>query len=444
MRRRTPDFRRLVRARFPYSPFVRDETMAKPNVLVLGGGFGGLESAFYLRAKLGSRVNLTLLSDQDHFLYKPNTIYIPFGLDPEKLRIPLARPAHKRDIAFVQARAHEIDPNTKTVSASDGKHPYDYLIVATGSGMRAEEVPGLREHAHSIWTPEDMLRLRVALRELKAHAQKGRERRVVFLVPPNNKCSGPLYEIVLMLDTWLRKQKLRAPVHITWATCESGFIQAFGPRLHELVASEYERRGIIGLTDHVVKQVARSELSFTNGQRLPFDLLISFPPYIAATPFAGLPQDERGFLNTGLETRQVRQHPEIYAVGDAGDFPVKQAFLAFLQADAAADHLSSIVLGTRPQAAFDPISMCVMEQFDQATFAQVPLRLTGDPAHPVEVRPGMASSYRVGTGGLWRLGKQLLSVYLPWRFRAGNPFHAGLPWRGMELGLKIMSKVLAS
>jgi hypothetical protein len=38
----------------------------------------------------------------------------------------------------------------------------------------------------------------------------------------------------------------------------------------------------------------------------------------------------------------------------------------------------------------------------------------------------------------------LLGVYLPWRFNAGNPFHAGLPWKGMDVGLKVMSKVLAS
>jgi len=32
------------------------------------------------------------------------------------------------------------------------------------------------------------------------------------------------------------------------------------------------------------------------------------------------------------------------------------------------------------------------------------------------------------------LGKKLLGVYLPWRFGAGKPFAAGLPWRGMESG----------
>ena len=48
---------------------------AKPKILVVGGGFGGLEAAFYLRMKLKDRAKITMVSDKDHFLYKPNTIY---------------------------------------------------------------------------------------------------------------------------------------------------------------------------------------------------------------------------------------------------------------------------------------------------------------------------------------------------------------------------------
>ena len=58
--------------------------------------------------------------------------------------------------------------------------------------------------------------------------------------------------------------------------------------------------------------------------------------------------------------------------------------------------------------------------------------------------PGSLPLYRVGSSPTWRLGKKLLGVYLPWRFGSGKPFHAGLPWRGMELGLKVMSQLLAA
>jgi hypothetical protein len=97
----------------------------------------------------------------------------------------------------------------------------------------------------------------------------------------------------------------------------------------------------------------------------------------------------------------------------------------------------------RAKTPFDPVSMCVMEEFDKATFAQVPLVVTGDPAHPVAVRPDADGAYRVGVSPAWRLGKKLLGLYLPYRFNAGQPFHAGLPWKAMDAGLKGMSAVLA-
>lgn len=417
--------------------------MAKPKILVLGGGFGGLESAFYLRMKLGQRADISIVSDRDKFLFKPNTIYIPFGLAPEKLLVDVPGPARRKGIDFVQARVHEVDPETKTVRANGLTMSYDFLVIATGAGMRPEEIPGLSENALTIWTPEEMLRLRQAYRRLLEQARAGKRQQVLFLVPPNNKCSGPLYEMVFMLDTWLRRQKVRSHVDITWSTYENSFIQAFGPRLHEVVTAEFARRGITGHTQYVVDKVERDAVTYKNGQALPYDLLISFPPYVAATPYPSLPSDDRGFIAADIATRQVVGHPDVYVAGDAGDFPVKQAFLAFLQADAVADHIASRILGAKAAHPFVPVSMCVMEQFDKATFAQVPLHLTGVAQRPVEVLAEGSRLYKVGSGAAWRLGKKLLGLYLPWRFGAGQPFHAGLPWKGMELGLKMMSSLVA-
>lgn len=417
--------------------------MSKPSILVLGGGFGGLESAFYLRMKLGDKARITLVSDRDKFLFKPNTIYIPFGLAPEKLLVDIAKPARRRGIEFAQAHVHEVDPEARAVRADGQTFKYDFLVIATGAGMRPSEVPGLEENALTIWTPEEMLRLREAYGRLVEEAQAGRHKEVLFLVPPNNKCSGPLYEMVFMLDTWLRRQGVRKRVGITWTTYESTFIQAFGPRLHEVVTGEFRRRGIAGHPQYTVRSVEKGAVTYQNGETLPYDLLVSFPPYVAATAFPSLQADERGFIAAELATRQVKGHPDIYVAGDAGDFPVKQAFLAFLQADAVADHIASRILGTKAEHPFVPVSMCVMEQLDKATFAQVPLHLTGLPERPVEVLPEDRKLYKVGSGAAWRLGKKMLGLYLPWRFGAGQPFHAGLPWKGMELSLKAMSGIMA-
>jgi sulfide:quinone oxidoreductase len=422
--------------------------MSKPRVLILGGGFGGLETAFYLRMKVGDAADITLVSDRDKFLYKPNTIYIPFGLDPERLMIPLRGPCRRKHIQFVQGRAQAINAALKTVTvdSAEGDHwllTYDYLVVATGAEMRAAEVPGLAEYANTIWTPKEMLALREQFNQLLTLQPDAPKRRVLFLVPPNNKCSGPLYEMVMMLDTWLRRHGVRDRVEIVWSTYENGFIQAFGPRLHEYVTTEFAQRDITAHTQYTVTSITAQTVNFANGEQLPYDLLVAFPPYVASTPFAELPSDERGFIQTEMATRQVVGHPDIYVAGDAGDFPVKQAFLAFLQSDAVAEQIAARILNTEPALCFEPMSMCVMEQFDKATFAQVPLIVTGTPEKPIQVNV-TSDHYRVGSGAVWRLGKSALSYYLPWRFRAGNPFHGGLPWKAMEVSLKAMSNVLAN
>lgn len=417
--------------------------MSNPRIVVVGSGFAGLEAAFYARKRLGDKADITLVSDKDHFLFKPNTIYIPFGKDPSDLRVPLAEATRRKGIDLVQARVEGIDPKTKRIQAGATSIPYDYAVLATGATMRPEELPGLKEHANTIWTVEEMLRLRTSLARLVDEARQGKARRVLFLVPPNNKCSGPLYEMVLMLDTWLGRRKVRDLVDIAFATYEAHFIQAFGPRLHGVVSGEFQRRHIQGFNGKAAQRVEPGVVTFLDGSTLDFDLLIAFPAYAASTPFPNLPSDARGFVATDFRTRQVKGHPDIYAIGDGGDFPVKQAFLAFLQGDAAGEHIATRILGGDAGPGFEPVSMGIMEQFDQATFAQVPLRLSGNPDLPVEVDPEHPELYKVGTGRIWQVGKKMLGAAVPFRFAHGEPFHAGATWATMEAGLNVMKGVLA-
>ena len=167
---------------------------ARPHVVILGGGFAGLESAFLLRHRLHDRVDISLVSDQPAFLFRPDTIYIPYGADPDSLRIPLEEPTARRDMKLHVDRALDVDPISRRVSlASGGALTYDKLIIATGAAMRPGEVPGLAEHGGTIWTPVDMLALRGRIERIVARGRAGQATRVLFLIPPNNKCAGPLY-----------------------------------------------------------------------------------------------------------------------------------------------------------------------------------------------------------------------------------------------------------
>jgi NADH dehydrogenase FAD-containing subunit len=417
---------------------------AKTHVVVAGGGFAGLETAFLLRHRLHDGVDITIVSDKEEFLFRPNTIYIPFGLDPAELEIPLAHPARRQHIRVVHDIVVGVDESAHKLQMERSELEYDKLVIATGSGMSPEEVPGLADHGATIWTPETMLDLRRTVERVVERGKAGTATTVLFLIPPNNKCAGPLYEIVFMLETHLRRQGARSPVHIVWASAEQSYIQAFGPKLHEVVTHEFQERGIDGHLQRVATEVTDTDVRFEDGTAIAYDDLVAFPPYVSAVRYEGLPSDDRGFIRTEQSTRAVEGVADVYAPGDAGDFPVKQAFLAFLQADATAEAIAADVEGRpRPRVTFDPVSMCVMEQLDKAVFAQVPLQVTGDPQRPVEIRPDAGDDYKVGVGPVWRLGKKLLGLYLPMRFSAGEPFHAGTAWTMMDLGLKAMSGVMA-
>lgn len=415
---------------------------AKPRIVVLGGGFAGLESAFSLRHKLREKADITLISDSGYFLFKPNTIYIPFGDDPEKYKVYLDAPTRKKEIDLIQGRAEQIDPDRRTVKLHDFEVAFDYLIVASGAALCPQEIMGLEKHALTLWTPEDMLRLRQAYRGMLEKARAGERQKLLFLVPPFNTCASPLYEIALMTDTWLRNQGVRGMIEITWTTFEESFLHAFGPRLGLVIAAEFEDRAIAGYKGFAASAVEPGTVIYQNGETRQFDLLVSFPPYMGANRFPSLPLDARGFIRVERDSRRVQGRDRIFAAGDAADFPLKQAYLALLQAGAAADHIAAEIENRKPEVLFEPVTMCLMEEFDKATFAQVPLRYTGDPKKPVTVDLEDSEHYKIGVSPLWRAGKKALGLYLPWRFASGEPFHTGFARDIMDAGLKTMARVM--
>jgi NADH dehydrogenase FAD-containing subunit len=362
---------------------------AAPTVAVVGGGFAGLEAAFTLREILGEHLNLSLISDGRYFLTRPNNIYVPFGRDP-RLYVDLSSPAARRDIELHRSPLAALDPDSNRIDLADGTSiHYDYAVLATGATMRPEEVPGLAEHAHTIWTPDKAKALGKALQRLAEFAHAGMDQRVLLLVPPGNLCSAPLYDLSLLLEEWLRSELVRDKVHIELATFEDRYLESFGPDLHGAARAEFGARGITGVTGAVVDAVHPDRAVFTDGSTRPFDLLVTFPPHAAAVEYPGLPASDRDFLKTDPSTSRVMGTENVFAPGDAGDFPVKLAYLALRQADAAADEIAWRI---------DPTAKGDRRRLD----------------------------FEVGASPLWNPGRLSVRVYMPRLFAAGRPAQTGI------------------
>ena len=417
---------------------------APSRIVVLGAGLAALETAFLLHAHLQGRAELELVSERDNFLLRPNLVYAPFGADPGASRVNVVEALWKGEVALQDGRVDGIDTAAGRVQLVDGRQlPYEHLVIASGAAARPREIPGLSEHAISAWDLAGMLALRERFEHLRGQGREGAEPRVLFALPPHAQYSLPLYEIALMLDTWLRRAHAREPVSIGFLTHEASFGEACGPRMHEVLANEFAARQIEAHTAERLVEVDAHEAAFAGERREPFDLLVAMPPLVAAAHYQGLPADERGFLRVEDGTRQVLGHPELYAPGDAGDFPLKDPFLALLEADAVADHVAAVVTGGDFNRPFDAVSVNVVDMLDHAAFARLPLELTGDSDHPVRLRSGANSDYKVGVSPLWRMGKRTFASYLLMRFAAGEPFRAGAGWRLLDVGVDAMAGMLA-
>ncbi|MEU7788867.1 FAD-dependent oxidoreductase [Amycolatopsis sp. NPDC049159] len=411
--------------------------MSPTHVVVLGSGFAGLETTFALRALAGpEHVRLSLVSDRDDFYFRPDGSYLPFGAAEAPLHLPLAKPLRRREVDFRVATAEGVDAGRGVVHTTGGPVPYDHLVIATGAAMRPEEVPGLAEHAHSVRTPGQLHALGEQLRWVAQNARHGRQQQVLFLVPPGSKGAEQLYEIALLLDGWLRHRDVRDNVQLAFTTAEQSYLPAFGPKLHDIVAAEFTSRGIDGRTGAAPDKIRELEVAYTDGTTHEFDLLVALPPHVAAQRFDGLPTDDRGFLVCDESRREVLGHPDVYAPGDAGDFPVKQAFLSLLQAQAVAGQIAVDAGAHLPGPGFEPMATCLLDMAGKVAFTQVPLSVTGDPARPVAVDPGALGAYRAGASVAWRPARKFLRTYVLGRFGAGLPVHAGRGWDTVAFGTR--------
>src|ERR671922_2703144 len=122
------------------------------NVLILGGGFGGLYAARKLeRALPPHAARVTVVTDVNFMLYTPLLPGAAAGtLEPRHVVVPLREHLSRTDLLLGHVTGADPDRRRVFVTTAEGdqvEREYDHLIVALGSISRTLPVPGLREHA---------------------------------------------------------------------------------------------------------------------------------------------------------------------------------------------------------------------------------------------------------------------------------------------------------
>ncbi|WP_349431692.1 FAD/NAD(P)-binding oxidoreductase [Methylomarinum sp. Ch1-1] len=188
-------------------------------IVVLGAGIGGVPMAYEMKEVVGKNHQVTVISDSPTFHFVPSNPWVPpKWRKPEDLKIELAPVMKKKGIEFIQQAAVKLDPeNNKVHLADDSTVEYDYLIIATGPRLAFDEVPGLGPEGHTTSVCH-VDHAAIAAQDWEKFMDDPGP--IVVGAVQGASCFGPAYEYLMILETELRKRKIRHQVPMTFVTSE--------------------------------------------------------------------------------------------------------------------------------------------------------------------------------------------------------------------------------
>ena len=343
-------------------------------VLVLGGGFAGIESAIFLR-KEGFEV--TLVSNRDYFYIYPTSIWIPTGeASFEDICVAL------KDLSNAHGFELVID-EVKQISAKEGKvvctnntfDSWDYLVVAIGSGKMQHKGS---EHFLSICgAPEDSLKIKERIDEL---VKKGSGKIAMGFggnpKDPSNVRGGPAFEVLFNVHNQLKKLGVRKNFELTFFAPMEKPGARLGEKALGMMDIFFKRLDINKHFGKKIKEFVADGVVFEDDSKLESDFTMFIPAGDGHNVFASsdLPLNEAGFIKTN-DYSEVEGFENVYAAGDSvalqgPDWRAKQGHVAEVMARNIANNIAVKEKGTGEKKGYaEHINiLCVMDSGDGAAF----------------------------------------------------------------------------
>ncbi|MCX4750805.1 NAD(P)/FAD-dependent oxidoreductase [Kitasatospora sp. NBC_01287] len=308
--------------------------MERPRILVVGGGFAGLECARRLERKLAAtEAQITLVAPFSYQLYLPLLPHVAAGvLTPSSVAISLRRTLRRTDI--IPGGAIGIDPRAKVciirkITEQVVAEPYDYLVLAPGSITRTFDIPGLSDHARGMKTLAEAAYIRdhvIAQLDLASATldQAERESRLQFVVVGGGYAGTETAACLQRLTTAALDRYPRLdPRLIKWHLIDIApkLMPELGEHLGTRAMKVLRERGVDVSLGVSVAEVGDTTVTFTDGRVIPSRTLI-WTAGVAASPLIGTLDAEtvRGRIAVTAEMR-VPQFEGIFALGDAAAVP---------------------------------------------------------------------------------------------------------------------------
>ena len=345
--------------------------MSLPRIIVLGAGLGGTIAAYEIREATKGRADVMVVSDTDDYWFVPSNPWVAVRWrEPEAIRVHLPPVMKKRGIGFTSVGCTRVHPAESRLELADGTSmAYDYLVIATGPELAFDEVQGLGSDGHTV---------SVCRTDHASHAADlfdafcANPRPIVVGAAQGASCFGPAYEFALILDTELRKRKIRDQVPMTFVTSEPyiGHLGLDGVGdTKGLLESEMRNRHIKWLTSARITGVddgmmhveeVADDGSVKKAHDLPFGYSMILPPFRGVKAVYGIEglTNPRGFILADKHQRNPT-FTNIYSLGvcvaipPIGPTPVpvgvpKTGFMIESMVTAVAHNLSAELDGKAP------------------------------------------------------------------------------------------------
>jgi NADH dehydrogenase len=309
-------------------------------IVIVGGGAGGLELACKLGRKLGPS-KVMLVDTRLYHIWKPSLHEVAAGtLDIHQEGLSYQMLAHDNGFTFVYGPMTALDHGARQITvgavrASDGEDVlherrigYGSLVIAVGSTSNYFGVPGAREHTISLNATEDAERFRLRLLRLMATAEQAREERkdvdagldVVIIGggATGVELAAELREASGVYATYgFSRLQVKRDVHITLLEGAPRILAPLPERVSNAALKLLGERGIRVVNNCRVTQIEADRVRDDDGNVYPASICV-WAAGIRAPEFLGtlgLPVNKGGQIEVDGQLR-VKGVPGVYALGD--------------------------------------------------------------------------------------------------------------------------------
>lgn len=343
--------------------------MANPRIVILGAGLGGAIAAFEIRSAVGDKADVSVVTLGDTFHFVPSNPWVAVHWRKrEAIEVKLPPVFKKKGISFSGVGARRISPTENSIELNDGSSlTYDYLVIATGPELAFDEIPGLGPHGGFTQSICHVDHAETAAAAFDRFVENPGP--IVVGAVQGASCFGPAYEFAMILDTELKRRKIRDKVPMTFVTSEPyvGHLGLDGVGdTKGLLESEMRDRHIKWVTNAKVTSVEDGlmhveELAEDGAVKtthdLPFSYSMMLPAFRGVEAVRGIEglTNPRGFIIVDKHQRNPT-FPNVFALGvcvaiaPTGKTPVpvgvpKTGFMIESMVTAIAHNLGDMVAG---------------------------------------------------------------------------------------------------